>query len=153
MLPDYYYKIYQVSINENGVFYRTRDNDGNLSNFNKTNYDKIERELIPLSKFLFNAKYYGLPANINCINLNQQQELINSIILYRDGLYTLVYDIEPINSSIKYLPLKVIPNDNLISFGVKYEKTDIYNDPKDFYHDLFIEILETTKDKNSGKQK
>lgn len=24
-------------------FYRTRDNDGNLSNFNKTNYDKIER--------------------------------------------------------------------------------------------------------------
>ena len=43
MLPDYYYKIYQVSINENGIFYRTRDNDGNLSNFNKTNYDKIER--------------------------------------------------------------------------------------------------------------
>ena len=52
---------------------------------------------------------------------------------------------EPINSSIKYLPLKVLPNDNLISFGVKYEKTDIYSDPKDLYHDLFIEILELQK--------
>lgn len=85
--------------------------------------------------------------------MNQQQELINGIIIYKDCLYTLVYDMEPINSSIKYLPLKVIPNDNLISFGVKYKKTDIYNDSKDLYHDLFIEILETTKDKNSGKQK
>lgn len=150
---DAYSKIYQIGIKDSGIFYRTRDNDGDLSNFRKTNYEKVEKELIPLSVFLLNAEYFGLPANINCVTWDEQQVIINGIILYRDPLYTLIYDIEPTNPSSKYLPLKVIHNNDLISYVVTGKKINIYNDPKKLYHDLFIEILETTKDKNHGKQK
>lgn len=157
-LPDFIYtdilsKIYQVSVNEKGIFYRTRDNDGKLSSFKQTNYYKVEEELIPLSTILLNSEYFGLPANINYVTWNKQQDIINGIILYRNSLYTLVYDLESSNLLNKYIPLKVINNKNLISYVVTGEKTNVYNNPKNLYHDLFIEILETTKKKNRGKQK
>ena len=44
-------------------------------------------------------------------------------------------------------------NDNLISYVVSGSKTDLYSDPKDLYHDLFAEILDTTKKNNNGKNK
>ena len=153
MFSDSYSKIYQVANTEKGMFYRTRDNDGELSDFKKTNIENVEKELLPLTIYLASAQYMGLPADINYVNYDQQQRIINGIILYRDELYTLVYDFEPTNASLKYLPLKVICNDNLISYVVSGSKTDLYSDSKDLYHDLFMEILDTTKKNNKGRNK
>ncbi len=153
MFSDSYSKIYQIANTEKGMFYRTRDNDGELSDFKKTNYDNVEKELLPLTIYLSSAQYMGLPADINYVDYVQHQRVINGIILYRDELYTLVYDFEPTNAALKYLPLKVIHNDNLISYVVSGSKTDLYSDPKDLYHDLFAEILDTTKKNNNGKNK
>ena len=152
MFSDSYSKIYQIANTEKGMFYRTRDNDGELSIFKKTNFENIEKELLPLTFYLTSAEYMGLPADINYVDYDQHQRVINGIILYRDDFYTLVYNLEPKNPALKYLPLNVICSDDIISYEVSGSKTDFYNDPKDLYHDLFTEILDTTKNNNKGKK-
>lgn len=147
-------KLYQVSVNDNGVFIRARENDGNLSNFIKTTYDNIEENFIPLVNYLSDTSYLGLPASINCIDSDNSQEIINGVILYKDPGFLIVYDMEPNNLAGKTLPIKVIDNNSFLSYVVTGEQTDIYSDQKELYHDLFIEILETTKDMNNkGRQK
>lgn len=153
MFSDSYSKIYQIAYTEKGMFYRTRDNDGELSDFKKTNIDNVKNELLPLTIYLASAEYMGLPADINYVDYDQQQRIINGIILYKDELYTLVYDFEPKNPTLRYLPLKVIYNDNLISYVVSGNKVELYSDPKELYHDLFAEILDTTKKNNKGRNK
>ena len=147
-------RLYQVAVNDDGVFIRSRDNDGTLSSFKKTTYETIENEYIPLIDYLMNTDYLGLPASINCTKWNNVQQIINGVVLYKTPAYLLVYDMEPTNLAGKTLPFKVINSDDFVSYTVTGEKTDIYIDPKELYHDLFIEILETTKDMNNkGKQK
>ena len=146
--------LYQIAANEDGVFFRTRNNDGELSKFRKTSYKKIEKELIPLMSYLLNAEYLGLPASINCVDLDQNKKIINGVILYKTPKFLIVYDMEPNNLSGKILPVKIIDGHSLISYVVTGTETNIYSDPKELYHDLFVEILETTKDMNNkGRQK
>jgi len=76
---------------------------------------------------------------------------MNTIILYKDNDYIITYDAENRDIFSKKIPIKLLTCNDVKSFIVAGDCTDIYKDPSKLYHDLFMEIWDDTKDNNKVK--
>ena len=145
-------KIYQIIVKENGLFYRYRNNDGSLSGLKKITMEEIEKCMVPLSTYLLNAQHLAFTATIYHDLCEERKNHFDGVILFKDQDFTLVYDLDSKNSS-NVLPIRVLDNDSFKKVDIISYISDMYAEPKQLYHDLFVEILNTTKEMNKGKNK
>lgn len=145
-------KIYQVVVKENGLFYRYRNNDGQLSGLKKITMEEIERDMIPLSTYLLNAQHLAFSATIYHDLCEEREDHFNGIILYKDNDFMLIYDIDA-NVPSYVIPIRVLDRNSYVDIEIKNYVNNMYPDPKQLYRDLFMEILKSTKENNKGKSK
>ncbi len=145
-------KIYQVVVKENGLFFRYRNNDGQLSGLKKITMKEIERDMTPLSTYLLNAQHLAFTATIYHDLCEERKNHFDGVILYKDQDFMLIYDLEAKNSS-NVLPIRVLDNNSYVKADIISYVSDMYTDPKQLYRDLFMEILKSTKENNKGKNK